>query len=224
MAAPLSIIIPTRNSAGMLPRTLQALMEGVEAGMIRELIIADGGSEDATVKIAESAGAEVLIGEPSRGGQLRQGAAAARAEWLLFLHSDTLLDSGWTVAVGRAIERGEGGYFWLRFRAAGVMPALVARWANLRSRIFKLPYGDQGLLVRRADYEAVGGYEEIPLMEDVALVRQLALFPLGHIARTGADRYEQGGWIRRGARNLVTLLRYLAGAKPEKLAARYAQR
>ena len=100
----------------------------------------------------------------------------------------------------------------------------MAGWANLRSRWFGLPYGDQGLLIHRSLYRTVGGYPEQPLMEDVAIARSLGrarLTGLNAVARTGADRYLRDGWLRRGARNLWTLARYFLGASPEALAKAY---
>lgn len=223
MRAPLSVIIPTLEAAPVLPACLGALVEGLEAGMIREVIVSDGGSSDATRAIADAAGAQVVTGPPSRGGQLRRGAQAARGAWLLVLHADTVLPEGWTRMVDAQMRAGGPAAFRLSFDAAGVMPALVAGWANLRSRVFGLPYGDQGLLISRDAYDAAGGYPDIPLMEDVALARSLrgriALMPLA--VTTGADRYARDGWLRRGARNLGTLARYLCGADPDRLAARY---
>ena len=162
---------------------------------------------------------------PPAGGQLRRGVAAARGDWLLILHADTQLSPGWVEAVADHLDRPEAppAYFRLAFRARGLMPALVAGWANLRARLFALPYGDQGLLLRRAVYDSAGGYPDQPLMEDVALVRALGrpLVALPAEARTSAARYQRTGWLRRGARNLWTLLRYVMGADPAALAARY---
>ncbi len=215
--------MPTRDAAVRLPVLLSGLMEGVESGLIRELIVSDGGSGDATARIAEEAGALWCEGPPSRGGQLRRGAELAGGEWLLFLHADTGLPVGWSGAVLTQMSDGRPGYFRLAFDARGLAPWLVAGWANLRSRLFHLPYGDQGLLISRIDYDAVGGYLDIPLMEDVAMARRLgarlSVMPLTVL--TSATRYRREGWLRRGARNLSLLLRYLAGADPEDLRRRY---
>ncbi|MFU1478089.1 TIGR04283 family arsenosugar biosynthesis glycosyltransferase [Roseovarius sp. C7] len=222
MRAKLSVIIPTLEAGAVLPACAAALFEGVEAGLIRELLISDGGSSDATAQIAEEIGAELVTGPASRGGQLRRGAAAARGDWLLILHADTRLSAGWTVAVAEAMASGRPGYFRLRFDARGLAPRLVAGWANLRARVFGLPYGDQGLLIPRQTYEAAGGYPDIPLMEDVALVRKLPrLTPIDAEALTGAEKYLRDGWVRRGARNLWCLIRYLLGADPARLARKY---
>jgi hypothetical protein len=223
MRAGLSVIIPTLDAGQALPACLAALFEGLHAGIIREVIVTDGGSRDATRRIAEAAGAVIVTGPASRGGQLRRGAAAAGGAWLLILHADTVLPEGWAGAVAARMETGGAAAFRLGFDAGGMAARLVAGWANLRTVAFGLPYGDQALLVSRRDYEAAGGYRDIPLMEDVALARALggriALLPLA--VTTSAARYRRDGWLRRGGRNLWLLARYLAGADPERLAARY---
>ncbi len=222
MPAPISIVIPTLNAGEALSETLPALMEGLHTGLIRELIVTDGGSTDPTLEIADEAGAEIVTGAPSRGGQLRRGCAVAKAEWLLILHADTVLQAGWSKEVGEHLATGKPAAFRLAFGAKGFGPAWVAGWANLRSRVFGLPYGDQGLLVPRRMYEKAGGYPDQPLMEDVALVRALPrVAMLNTRAVTSADRYARAGWLRRGARNLWTLARYFLGADPEQLAQAY---
>ena len=222
MPAPISIVIPTLNAGESLPTTLQALMEGLHSGLIRELIITDGGSTDSTQDIAEEAGAEVVTGTASRGGQLRRGCKVAKGEWLLVVHADTVLQDGWGKTVAEHLVTGKPAAFRLTFGASGFWPAWVAGWANLRSRVFGLPYGDQGLLVPRQTYLSAGGYPDQPLMEDVALVRALPRVTLLKArAVTSADRYARVGWLRRGARNLWTLTRYFLGADPERLAQAY---
>ena len=223
MRAPLSIIIPTLNAASGLAATLEALMEGLSAGLIREVIVSDGGSGDRTLDIADEAGCVIAAGAASRGGQLARGAAAAQGEWFLFLHADTMLEPGWSAKVSAHLKTGQAGYFRLRFDAAGFGPQWVAGWANVRSRIFGLPYGDQGLLVSLSAYRSAGGYREIPLMEDVAIARALRgqLRGIPCDAVTSWERYERAGWLKRGGRKLMTLLRYFLGASPERLAESY---
>lgn len=200
-------------------------MEGVMSGLVRELIITDGGSQDRTGEIADAAGAVLITGAPSRGGQLARAGRLVQGRWMLVLHADTRLDPGWSEAVTHHLRAGDGraGAFALAFAARGIMPTWVAGWANLRSRVFGLPYGDQGLLISRADYDAAGGYADQPLMEDVALVRALKQRPvlLPGRAVTSAARYRRAGWLRRGARNLWTLARYFGGADPHDLVTSY---
>jgi rSAM/selenodomain-associated transferase 2 len=223
MRAPVSVIIPTLNAQATLPRCLEALMEGLEAGLIRDLIVSDGGSTDGTGALAQAWGAQVLDAAPSRGGQLRRGCEAAQGDWLLVIHADTVLQAGWSDAVRtHVMTSSEAGWFRLRFDVDTLPAKVVAGWANLRSR-FGLPYGDQGLLISRSVYDAVGGYIDQPLMEDVALVRVLRgqLVGLGCVAVTSAAKYRDKGWMRKGAGNLWTLLRYFAGYDVHQLAKSY---
>ncbi len=223
MRAPISIIIPTLNAAATLGPTLGALAEGLDAGLVGELIIVDGGSEDSIKTVADEIGAKFLVTPPSRGGQLAAGAALATCPWLLFVHADTVLSTDWCAAAQTHLATPpKAGYFSLRFNASGLAPRLVAGWANLRSRLFGLPYGDQALLISATLYDAVGGHPHQPLMEDVALARALKgkLVALNAYAVTSAAKY-QGQWVRRGYRNLILLLRYFLGTSPETLAKRY---
>ncbi len=222
MPAVLSIVIPTLNAERQLPSSVACLMEGLDSGLVRELVVSDGGSQDATQSIAEELGATFVAGNSGRGGQLLRGAAAARAGWLLFLHADTHLAAGWAAVAQEHIQTStKAGYFRLRFRASGFRPTFFAAGANLRSRL-GLPYGDQGLLISRNLYDAVGGYLDIALMEDVAMARALKgkLVLLAADASTDPQRY-QNGWYRRGIRNMWTLARYYCGASPDRLAEYY---
>ena len=228
MSAPVSVVIPTLEAADRIGPCLGALSEAVMAGVIHEVIVADGGSADAIAEVAEAVGARLVTAPRGRGKQLAAGAKAARGDWLLFLHADTVLAPGWGTAVLAHVQtRPErAGYFTLRFDAPGPMARFVAGWANLRAALFALPYGDQGLLISRALYDQAGGYRSIPLMEDVALVRRIGrrrLARLGAAAVTSAARYGADGWLRRGWRNLTTLALYFLGVAPERLARRYVR-
>ncbi len=226
MPAPVSIIIPTLNAAQELPGCLESLMPGLEAGLIREVIVSDGGSTDLTREIAEATGATVITGPAGRGGQLQRGAEAARGQWYLFLHADTQLSSIWAERVGEHIDYrpGHAAAFRLKYRT----DASAARWlearAERRARWFGLPYGDQALLIERNLYNACGGFPDVPLMEDVILVRAIGkprLIILDAEARTSAAKYERDGWRRRSWRNAWLLARFLLGASPETLAKAY---
>lgn len=226
MRAPVSVVIPTLDAVARLGPCVEALGEGLIAGVVRELVIADGGSSDGIAGLPEALGARLVTAPRGRGAQLAAGARAAKGEWLLFLHADTVPAPGWSAAVLAHVgaRPGKAGYFRLRFDRGGVMARLVAGWANLRSAVLGLPFGDQGLLLSRDLYEAAGGYPEIPLMEDVAMAQRLGrgrLAPLAGEAVTSAERYAAGGWVRRGVRNLSTQALYFLGVAPERLVGRY---
>ncbi|MEP2139240.1 MAG: glycosyltransferase, partial [Erythrobacter sp.] len=205
MRAPLSIVIPTLNAAGELPGTASALLAGTTSGLVRELVVSDGGSVDETLQVARALGAVIVEGDAGRGEQLARGVAAASGDWVLLLHADTQLDEGWDMAAFEHIANhaDKAGWFRLQFRSTGFGPRFVAEGANLRSRFLGLPYGDQGLLVSRVVLEQVGGVPRVPLMEDVVLARALKgrLRGLDCRALTSAARYEREGWARRSMSN-----------------------
>ena len=226
MSAPVSVVIPTLDAAAEIGPCLAALTEGVAEGVVGEVILADGGSGDDIAAVADGTGARLVEAERGRGTQLRTGVEAARGAWLLVLHADTVLPAGWSgaVAAHMAHHPEKAAHFGLAFDE-GTFPArLVAGWANLRSALFALPYGDQGLLIPRPLHDRVGGYPAIPLMEDVAIVRTIGrrrLRRLAPCAVTSAARYRRQGWMRRGWRNLSTLGLWFLGVPPERLAERY---
>ena len=225
----LAVVIPTLNAAETLPATLESLMPGHALGMITETVVVDGGSGDATPECARRAGVRVLTGPRGRGAQMTHGAAATQATWLLFLHADTRLAPDWAAAViahaADPATAGRAGYFRLRLDDPRRRARLVAGWANLRSRWFGLPYGDQGLLIRRDLYDALGGHGAAVLMEDVMLARRLGharLAELPAVALTSAARYRAQGYVRRSLRNAGCLVLHFAGAPPERIARLYA--
>ena len=228
MRAPLSVIVPTLNSASTLPSTAYGLKEGLENELVRELVICDGGSRDATRELAFELGAEFISAEPGRGTQLDAGAKEAHGDWLLFVHADTRLEAGWSAAVLQHIsnQSGTAAYFRLRFRESGFWPAWTAWWANFRSNHLDLPYGDQCLLIHRRLYDDVGGFPHVPLMEDVIIARKLKgrLRMLGAVAITDGSRYVDEGWFLRGTKNLTLLVRFLSGESPDRLARNYKRR
>lgn len=220
----LSIVLPTRNAGAHLARTLAAI-EKKAAGLDHECIVADGRSTDDTAEVAKRFGATFLaLAEPGRGSQLREGAAAARGEWLFFLHADSELQNGWAEAIKAFIEKPENYHVAaaFRFALASEKPAArrIERLVHWRNRVFGLPYGDQGLLLSRALYDEIGGFSPIPIMEDVELVRRLGrarLVLLDVPLVTSAERYEKEGYWRRPLRNFFCLALYFLGVSTERL-------
>jgi rSAM/selenodomain-associated transferase 2 len=221
----ISAVIPVLDGAAELPPTLAALSG---SALIGEIVVVDGGSHDGSTKIARGAGARVIEAPRGRGTQLAAGAAAAVGEWLLFIHADCRLMTGWEgavqmfIAVPDAAQR--AGYFTFALDDPAPAARRLERLVAWRCRNFALPYGDQGLLIHRRLYDAVGGYADIPLMEDVELARRLGrarLEPIGATMLASARRYRRDGYWRRQLRNLVCLLLYFAGVPPEKIAGLY---
>lgn len=199
-------MIPALHEAD---RVRAAVTSAIAPGV--EVVVVDGGSRDATVARAREAGARVLASPPGRARQMAAGVGATRAEVILFLHADTTLPPGWPGAVtGALADPGVvGGAFRLRFDEDGPALRLIAWGARLRAAALGLPYGDQALFVRRAALDAVGGVPQVPLMEDVDLVRalrargRLALRP--EAVTTSARRYREGGVLRTWLRHAAAL-------------------
>lgn len=224
----LSIVIPTLNAAASLPATLAALNVNRSAAGRTEIVIADGGSQDRTTEIAERFGARVVRTARGRGRQLAAGAAAARGDWLLFLHADTLVHADWPAVVARFIDTPanaeRAAVFAFALDDPHPMARRMERLVAWRCRVLGLPYGDQGLLIGRAFYRKIGGFRPIELMEDVDIVRRigrrrLVLLPLPAV--TSAARYRAGGYWRRPLRNLLCLHLYFVGVPPRTIARLY---
>jgi rSAM/selenodomain-associated transferase 2 len=204
------------------------VLSALGASGIREIMVADGGSVDQTNVLAKAAGAQIVAGQRGRGSQLAAGAAAASGAWLLFLHADCRPAPGWPEAVAAFVTapqaESSAGYFDFALDDAAPAARRLERIVAWRCRVLTLPYGDQGLLISRTLYDAVGGYAALPLMEDVDLVRRLGrrrLAPIGARCVTSANRYRQDGYWRRPLRNLFCLSLYFAGIPPERIVRLY---
>lgn len=224
----LTVIIPTLNAEATLAATLDAALAPAVPGV--EVLVVDGGSTDATLAIAADAGVRAIGAARGRGRQLAHGARACSSAWMLFLHADTVLPATWPEDVSRFLaddaNRQRAAYFTLAFDDAGAGAKRVAALANWRARVWGLPYGDQGLLMHRALYDDVGGFDErLALMEDVDIARKLGpmrLKALPSRVTTSAARYRAQGWWARPARNLLCLALFLLGAPQRWIERLYA--
>jgi rSAM/selenodomain-associated transferase 2 len=224
----ISVVIPVLNDESVLPATLTALVPAAVEGIVREVIVVDGGSKDASAEIADRAGADVITSPTGRGAQLRAGAKAARHPWLLFLNADTVLDAGWEREADQFMERvdsGRGKYQAAAFRFAldddGAAPRALESLVTMRCALLGLPFGDQGLLTPRATYEAAGGHRPLPVMDDLDLARRIGsrrIKLMRSRAVNNAARYRADGYMRRALGNEVQRILYSLRLAPLRTA------
>ncbi|HYG65706.1 MAG TPA: TIGR04283 family arsenosugar biosynthesis glycosyltransferase [Thermoanaerobaculia bacterium] len=224
----LAIVVPTLNEEETLRRTLPAALALLEAG--DEVVVSDGGSRDGTVEVARSLGARVVTGPPGRGGQLNRGAAAiadsTAAGVLVFLHADTTLPPAGARAIREAVAAGaDGGAFLLRFDVDRPLQRLGSWLINARTRLVRVPLGDQAQFVTRQAFERLGGFQEWPILEDldfaVRLRRSGKAVLVEDFVTTGARRFVEQGAVRTVATNWLIWLLFLLGVSPHRLARLY---
>jgi rSAM/selenodomain-associated transferase 2/rSAM/selenodomain-associated transferase 1 len=220
-APSISVVIPALNEEEYIGRAIRSAMTADQGEV--EIIVVDGGSSDETVQVARACGATVLESARGRARQMNAGAAAACGDILLFLHADSYLPADFAACVHRTLAAPDtiAGAFALRIEPPSAAMRFYAATTNLRSRVAGLPYGDQAIFLTRAAFERVGGYPDLPIMEDLELVRRLRR--LGHVrianrtAGTSARRWHQGGVLRTSFVNQLLLLAHFAGFSPRKL-------
>jgi len=218
-ATGISIIIPTLNEAKNIAGLLGSLkgLPGIE------IIVADGGSVDETLMLAESDGVRVIRTAPGRSRQMNAGAEAATGNILLFLHVDCRLPNGFSHQIQELLSRPgvKAGAFRLAIDGPGLSYRIIEAAVNLRSILFRMPYGDQALFFIRETFQELGGFPDLPIMEDFALVRKirkkyrLAIAPASVI--TSARRWEKWGIAKTTLLNQTLILGYVFGVNPEKL-------
>lgn len=204
----LSIIVPVLNEAPTLPLLLERLLRLQRHGC--EIIIVDGGSTDESAAIVQCAGFALVRSVPGRARQMNAGAARASGTVLLFLHADTQLPEGVGVLIEQALSSGRTnwGRFDVRIAGRPAMLRMVAAMMNLRSRLTGIATGDQAMFVTRATFDAVGGFPDQPLMEDIALsarLRQTARPACIERCVTTSGRR----WESRGVWRTILLMWYL---------------
>lgn len=218
-----TVIIPALNEAAQIAETIAS----ARAGHPHEIIVVDGGSQDATRELAQQAGATVITSRPGRSGQMNAGASLATGDVLLFLHADTLLPSSWGRVASEILQRPGISAGAFRFKIAEAFPGkwIVESTTNFRSRWFQTPYGDQALFMRRSLFEELGGFEDLPVMEDYELVRRLRargrIITAEELATTSGRRWKNLGFVRTTLTNKLMVTGYHLGVPPSRLAALY---
>ncbi|PSN10976.1 glycosyltransferase [filamentous cyanobacterium CCT1] len=219
----ISIVIPALNEASNLPLVLEALQAAANV----EVIVVDGGSADGTAEVARAMGAKVVESVRGRSHQQNQGARVAKGPILLFLHADTRLPKGFDQAIRQTLA--QPGVVAGAFTLAIDSPRRGLRWVewgvNLRSRHLQMPYGDQAIFLTEDTFRALGGFPDLPMMEDFELVRRLRR--LGKVAIapsavvTSDRRWRTLGILRTTLANQVMVVSYLLGIDPHRLARWY---
>lgn len=219
----ISIIIPTLNEAGNIRQTIESVRRQDRGA---EIIVVDGGSVDGTPEIVRPH-ALVIHGPRGRAVQMNAGARCAAGEVLLFLHGDSRIAPGALAQLRQAMDnpRVAGGSFTLAFDVDNLWLRFYAFCSTVDCLCFR--YGDQGIFVRRAIFEQLGGYAEIPLMEDIDLMRRLPRYGRRVLIRncpvtTSARRFMEHGILRQEALNVALVTAWFLGIKPHTLAKWYA--
>jgi rSAM/selenodomain-associated transferase 2 len=222
-----SFILPVLNEAAIINATLDHL-KALEGSDQCEYIVVDGTPDGSTIKTVAGRDALCMTSPRGRALQMNTGAAAAKGDILIFLHADTLLPRNALRLIARTMTRQGlvGGAFDLRIGSERWMLRIIAWIASMRSRLTKIPYGDQAIFIRTDYFERVGRYPEIPLMEDVALMRSIkrAGGMIGFIPEpvtTSARRWEEEGILYGTLRNWLLVSAYLLGVSPERLVKYY---
>jgi len=217
----LSVVIPTWNEGENIAATLESLPGA------SEIVVADGGSVDGTIEIARRRGARVLGCPQGRARQMNRGARETKGDVLLFLHADAVLGASALEAIEKALADPAvvGGFFRLRIRSPRVSLKLAALGSHLRARALRTPYGDQGLFLRRSVYDELGGFPDVPFLEDVALIRMLRrkgrLVPLDVTLSTGDRHWRELGVVGTALLDWAMVILYFAGVSPSTLASCY---
>ena len=219
----ITVVIPTLNEASQIA----GVLERVRQGSPHEVVVVDGGSTDGTTGIASKYGAVVIRSSPGRARQMNAGAAMTTGGVLLFLHADTLLPAGWYDTVSETLRRPSAVAGAFEFRIAENFPGrwIVESTTNVRSRWFQNPYGDQTQFLRRALFEELGGFADLPIMEDYELNQRLRklgrVVTASSVVITSGRRWQRLGVVRTTLTNKLMIVGFRLGVSPHRLARLY---
>lgn len=225
MTCPISVVIPALHEAATINRTIGTLVSG--GGARPEIIVVDGDPSGDTIRAVTAGEAICTTAPPGRARQMNRGADLSTREILLFLHADTLLPPGGLERIAAAVEKGyRAGAFALGIESDRIVFRVTEHYAALRTTITKIPFGDQAIFMHRGLFRELGGYHDIPIMEDVDLMRRLRsrgarLCLIPEKVLTSPRRWERDGLLFCTARNWALQLSFALGARPERLARWY---
>lgn len=216
-----TVIIPTLNEEARIAASVRSAFAAGAA----EVIVSDGGSTDATVRIATENGARIATSEPMRSLQMNRAAEAAAGDALIFLHADTHLPHGAAAAVESALSNADFGGFRIAFAEDAVKLRVAAAMINLRTAITRCPWGDQAQFIRRDVFREIGGFRPIPIMEDYDLALRMRRLGRSRVLRftvvTSGRRFLQKGVLRTAMTNWSIIASYHRGVSPDDLARVY---
>jgi rSAM/selenodomain-associated transferase 2 len=222
-----SIIIPALHEPDKINSLVEHL-EGLECSQDAELIVVDGDPNGDTIQAIRSDRVRKMLAPRGRARQMNAGASVAEGEILIFLHADTELPRNALRRIHSTISQGQyvGGAFQLGIDSQKLEFKVLARWASIRCRLTGIPYGDQAIFIRSGSFKLLGGYKDIPLMEDVELMRRIKMRGdkiciVPEQVRTSPRRWEQEGFVYVNVRNAFLFCSYMLGVSPEKLVSFY---
>jgi len=224
----LSVIIPVLNESRIINAAIDHLYRLKSAGGF-EIIVVDGNPAGNTISAVTRPGVKTVISAKGRGLQMNTGAAVAAGDVLLFLHADTMLSYDALEQIFKAFEQDDvvGGAFDLGIQSEKKIFRLIEKTASIRSRLTGIPYGDQAIFLEKRFFDRVGGFKDIPIMEDVELMRRIKKTGLKikfvpRKVQTAPRRWEKEGIVYGTLRNWTLITLYLLGVSPQKLKKFYA--
>jgi rSAM/selenodomain-associated transferase 2 len=223
----LSVIIPVLHESHRINHLIDHL-HSLEADKGCEIIVVDGSPERDTLEVIRSEQVIKIDSEKGRAQQMNAGATVAKGEVLIFLHVDTELPAGAFTKIASVMQQDEyvGGAFELGIKSEKFVYRVLEYWVAIRCRLTRIPYGDQAIFIRRNYFKKIGGYRDIPLMEDIELMRRIKaagdkIYIIPDRVATSPRRWEQEGFIYVNLRNTVQLTLYYLGLSPKKFARLY---